>query len=176
MVIAMSYMIHGARKASLLASHDEIPQYRMLTAVPMLLLGLFALYLGGQLLVDGAVQVAEALGVKQWVIGVIIVALGTSMPEVAASVVAAVRGHGDMAVGNVFGSNLFNTFFVLGTGASIQPVTVKTNIHGDLLLFTGLTLVGVLPIALRGRLTRPLGAVMLCGYLGFVILRILSRA
>lgn len=178
MVLAMTHTLRGARKARSLTQHEpgEIPRYRMLFAVPMILAGLFLLYLGGQLLVDGAVGIAEALGVKQWVIGVIIVALGTSMPEVAASVVAAVRGHGEIAIGNVFGSNLFNTFFVLGTGASIRPVGVQTNISLDLMIFTLLTVIGVVPIAVRGRLSRTFGALMLLGYLSFIVLRIFTRS
>lgn len=176
MVIAMTHTLRGAHKARILSTHvGEIPKYRMLLAVPLVLVGLFLLFEGGQLLVDGAVGIAEALGVKQWVIGVIIVALGTSMPEVAASVVAAVRGHGEIAIGNVFGSNLFNTFFVLGTGATIRPVGVQINIHPDLLLFAALTVIAALPIAMRGRVTRPIGLVMLLGYVGFVVMRIIAR-
>lgn len=165
----------GARKDRVALETAEPARYRLLVAVPMTLVGLVALYGGGHLLVEGSVRIAEALGVAQWVIGVLVVALGTSMPEVAASVVAAAKGHGDIAVGNVLGSNTFNIFFVLGTGATLHPVTVAVPIRLDLLVYVALIGFAMSWLLSREKLPRAAGAILLLGYLGFVALRVFTR-
>jgi len=172
MAVYMMHTLRSTRKARRLGNHnDEVQHYRMMVAVPMTLVGLVALYGGGELLVKGAVQIAEAMGVRQWVIGVLIVAIGTSMPEVAASVVAAYRGRGDLAVGNVIGSNLFNTFLVLGTGATISPMRVTTNIRPDLVIFALLTVLIVGPMLRRGNMSRTMGIIALAAYFGYALLQ-----
>jgi cation:H+ antiporter len=176
MVAAMIHTVRGAHQARALGTHDnQLQHYRTIVAVPILLAGLVSLYFGGQFLVDGAVRIAEAFGVPQWVIGALIVAVGTSTPEVAASVVAAWRGRGDLAVGNVIGSNLFNTFFVLGTGATIRPFMININIHFDLILFAGLSVLAVAVMLLHKRLSRTWGGVLLTIYVAYVVTRVLLR-
>ncbi|MFH0882540.1 MAG: calcium/sodium antiporter [bacterium] len=177
MAAAMIHSVRGAHKARALGTHDnQVQHYKTIVAVPILLAGLVLLYFGGQVLVDGAVRIAEAFGVPQWVIGALIVAVGTSTPEVAASVVAAWRGRGDLAVGNVIGSNLFNTFFVLGTGATIRPFIVNINIHFDLILFAGMSVLAVAVMLLRKRLSRTWGGILLMLYVAYVVIRILLHA
>src|SRR5690606_972536 len=85
--------------------------------------GLVVLIVGGELFVRGAVEFAEYFGVSTRVIGLTIVAIGTSLPELAASVVAALRGHSELALGNVIGSNIFNLLLILGAAAVVHPVT-----------------------------------------------------
>lgn len=107
---------------------------------PLLVLGgLGALVFGAQTLVDGAVFIAEALGLSEAVIGLTIVAIGTSLPELATSVVAAWKGEGDLAVGNVVGSNLFNLLLILGTTAIVAPVPLGGIRWLDLWVLIGLT-------------------------------------
>ncbi len=91
-------------------------------ALVYICVGLFGLMSGGQLIVSGAVSLARFLGVSEAVIGLSVVAVGTSLPELATSVIAARRGNADIAVGNVVGSNIFNVLFVLGISAVIQPL------------------------------------------------------
>jgi len=91
----------------------------------LVVLGIGALFLGGNQIVNGAVGIAEALGVSRRVIGLTIVAFGTSLPEVATCVVAAYRNHPDIAIGNVVGSNIFNIFAVLGLTATVFPLDVS---------------------------------------------------
>lgn len=91
----------------------------------MIVLGLGGLVLGGQLFVDGATDIARVLGMSEAVIGLTLVAAGTSMPELATSVVAALKGEHELAVGNIVGSGLFNIFFILGITASITPIYVS---------------------------------------------------
>jgi len=88
----------------------------------LIVLGLVGLVLGGELVVRGATGVAHILGVSDAVIGLTVVALGTSLPELATSCMAAFKHNCDLALGNVIGSNIFNVFFILGTGAVIHPL------------------------------------------------------
>ncbi len=108
------------------ANGDAVPKPARLRArdAALIALGLAGLGIGAHLLVTGACDVAEALGVSKLVIGVTIVAVGTSLPELAASVVAAARGHDGLSVGNVVGSNLFNVMLVLGASSLITPLRV----------------------------------------------------
>ena len=135
--------------------------------------GLAGLIAGGQLTVDSAVALAEALEVPRAVIGLTVVAFGTSLPELATSIVAAARGQTDLAVGNVVGSNIFNLLFILGATASIRPVEVPTaGGTTDLLLMTVVS-VAILVFARlsRGRIVRWQGALLVTTYLAFVGLR-----
>lgn len=94
--------------------------------------GLAGLFFGGQYLVEGAVNIAKILGMSEKVIGLTIIAIGTSLPELATSIVAARKKKADMAIGNVIGSNIFNTFFILGTTATIKPLPISASLNTDL--------------------------------------------
>ena len=102
-------------------------------SILLLLAGIIGLYFGGVLIVDNATIIATNLGLSQAVIGILVVALGTSLPELATSAVAAYKGNADMAVGNIVGSNIFNVFFVLGISASIQPIAFSPALNTDIL-------------------------------------------
>lgn len=95
--------------------------------------GLAALVFGGDIFVKGASDIAKAMGVSEAIIGLTIVAAGTSLPELAASIAAAIKGHTDMAIGNVIGSNIFNIFLVLGVAATISPLPLGSINEVDLL-------------------------------------------
>jgi cation:H+ antiporter len=130
--------------------------------------GLVVLVLGGEVFVGGAVGIAKTLGVSDRVIGLTVVALGTSLPELAASLVAALKGHSELAVGNVVGSNIFNLLLILGVTGMVVPIFgVIEEVEADLLVLGALTL--LLAVALRSsrKLTRVEGVLMLGGYLGF---------
>jgi len=103
-------------------------------ALIMILGGLGGLIGGAQLIVPAATRIAESWGVSQSVIGLTIIALGTSLPELATSAVAAFKKNSDIALGNVVGSNIFNVFFVLGISAVIRPLPAYTNIYTDLIV------------------------------------------
>ena len=124
---------------------------------------------GGEIFVRGAVGVALSLGMSERVVGMTIIAMGTSLPELAACVVAALRGHSGLAVGNVVGSNIFNIFLIFGVVPLVGPV------HGSLaeLKFHILFLLGVTAFgafAMRGdrRVSRAEGLMLLAAYLGFL--------
>ena len=113
---------------------DEVPSTKEIPvrrAVALILGGLVGLVVGGELIVKSAVDLATRMGVSEAIIGLTIVALGTSLPELATSVIAAAKHNSDIAIGNVFGSNIFNVFFVLGTSAVIRPLPAYEGIELD---------------------------------------------
>ncbi len=128
--------------------------------------GLAMLLLGGNWFVEAAVTIAAAAGVSERVIGLTVVAVGTSLPELAASVVAAVRGHSAMAVGNVIGSNIFNVFFVLGVTGLLAPITGDAReLVPDLSIMIGFTLLAVLVLRGARKISRVEGGLMLTAYI-----------
>lgn len=131
-VIFLYYSATIARnfeEASEVAPHKVLP----LSRIGLLMgIGFVALILGSRWVVDGAVKLATALGVSEAVIGLTVVALGTSLPELATSAAAAYRKNADIAVGNVVGSNIFNIFFILGISAVIRPIPFQPRANFDL--------------------------------------------
>ncbi len=141
--------------------------------VVLVLIGMVGLGFGAELMVRGAVMIATLLGVSELIIGLSIVALGTSLPELAASVMSAWKGEMDISVGNVIGSNIFNVLFVLGICPMIQTITIEPrvlNIDFPIMLaFCGL-LIGLLTMMPpRLLLDRKKGVLLLGAYLFFVV-------
>lgn len=134
------------------------------------LVGLVLLVGGGKVFVDGAVAIARAAGMSERVVGLTIVAAGTSLPELAASIVAALRGHSDIAVGNVVGSNIFNVLLILGTTAVVHPVDGSlADMHIDLAALFALTIFAVVALRTGRKIQRWEGAVLLAGYVAFIV-------
>ncbi|MDH3266649.1 MAG: sodium:calcium antiporter, partial [Gammaproteobacteria bacterium] len=138
----------------------------------MIIGGCALLYLGGSLTVDGAVELASGLGVSATIIGLFVVAVGTSLPELVTSIIAAVRKESDLALGNVVGSNLFNSLFVLPVGALLRPIPVPQGGIFDLAV-SWLLVVLLIPIFIFGnaRLGRGAGAILLLMYVSYALLR-----
>jgi cation:H+ antiporter len=132
--------------------------------------GLGALFIGADLLIDAATAIARSFGVSEAVIGLTIVAVGTSLPELATSVVAAFRRHAEVALGNVVGSNIFNILGILGVTAMVIPVPVETTMASfdiPVMLIVSLALTGL--ILATGKISRAAGITMLALYTGYVI-------
>jgi cation:H+ antiporter len=134
--------------------------------------GLLGVILGGNWTVDNAVVLARQAGVPEAVVGLTFVAVGTGLPELVTSVIAARRGHSDLAVGNVVGSNIYNLLFVLGATATVRPVTVPVAGHADLLVMAAMTAV-LLPLSVyrERRIGRTGGLVLLTCYTAYIIWR-----
>lgn len=115
-----------------LCIEEEIPEYSLTRSWVMVILGMTGLVLGGKWIVDGAVLFASNFGVSEALIGLTIVAIGTSLPELATSVVAAYKKNVDIAIGNVVGSNIFNIFWILGISSTIQPLPFSPDLTTDL--------------------------------------------
>jgi cation:H+ antiporter len=137
----------------------------LLQSTALVITGLAALILGGRLLVDGAVQLARLAGITERVIGLTIVAAGTSAPEVAASLAAARKGHGEMAVANLLGSNIFNLLGILGITALVTPVPVAAEILRSDAWWLLASAVVLFPLMRIGRkVTRVDGILLLLAY------------
>jgi cation:H+ antiporter len=136
-------------------------------SVLLVVAGLGVLVVASQLFVGGAVVLAKSWGVTEAVIGLTVVAVGTSMPELATSLVAAVRGHGDVAIGHVVGSNIFNVLGILGIAALINPIDTSGLSRVDLATMVVAAL-AMLPAARSGGvISRLEGAVLLFAYFGY---------
>jgi len=136
-----------------------------------LVAGLLLLIVSSRLLVWGAVNIAHGFGVSDLIIGLTIVAVGTSLPELASSVIATRKGEHDIALGNVLGSNLFNTLAVVGIAGVIHPLNVGLEVlNRDMLVMAALTLsLFIIGYGFRrpGRINRIEGAVLLACYVGY---------
>jgi cation:H+ antiporter len=114
--------------------HDEnlhVKAMPVWKALLFIFLGLVGLFFGGKYLIEGAVNIAKSIGMSEKVIGLTIIAIGTSLPELATSIVAAIKKKPDIIVGNIIGSNIFNVFFILGTTAVIKPLPFDISINFD---------------------------------------------
>lgn len=134
-----------------------------------LAMGLIGLPIGAELLVDAAVNIATDMGVSETVIGLTLVALGTSLPELATSVMAAIRGHAAVALGNVIGSNLFNLLAIIGISSFFGEVRIDPGfLHFDLWVMLAASVVLAPFVLMRVNITRAIGAVLTALYVGYV--------
>jgi cation:H+ antiporter len=164
---------NGAPSAALHAAEAEevgrVPLNPAL-ATAMVLGGVGLLMLGAHLLVEAAVTLARGFGVSEVVIGLTLVAVGTSLPELVTSLVAALRRHSDVALGNVLGSNVYNILAILGVASLVAPVSIPAEIaRADMWVMLAAA-VAVLPAVMDGKVGRPLGLAMLAGYGGYIAL------
>jgi cation:H+ antiporter len=131
--------------------------------------GLGVLVGGGKAFVTGAVGLALAWGMSERMVGLTIVAVGTSLPELAASLVAALRGHSELAVGNVVGSNIFNVLMILGVTGAVQPIVGSLDaMKIDMLAMVAFTFLCALSMRKGRRMTRVEGGAYVAAYAAFV--------
>jgi len=152
-------------------TEDETPTIQSSVIIPVLWVafGFAALLFGARFLVDGAVSVARGFGVSEAFIGLTIVAVGTSLPELATSLIAAFRRQSDIAIGNVIGSNIFNVLGILGVTSLIAPISVSVRfLTFDLPVMIGVSCVLVGLLLLRPQIGRGTGGLMLLGYTIYV--------
>ena len=143
----------------------------LLRNIGKIIFGLASLAGGGNLLVDGAVGIARWAGLSELVIGLTIVAVGTSLPEMVTSIIAVVRNHGDIAIGNILGSNLFNTLGVLGASAAAQPILVQNDLLVRDLPVMGLLTILLFPFLKSGFVLRRWeGAFLVLIYIAYAVL------
>jgi cation:H+ antiporter len=153
---------------------EAVPEPTRSIALDVVLMvgGLILLVLGARFLVSGAVTIAEFFGMGPALIGLTIVAIGTSLPELATSVVAALKGQGDIAVGNIVGSNIFNILGIAGIASLARPLQQGDISNLDLGVMVGLALV-LLPLMRSGfRISRLEGGLLFIGYIAYVVYRL----
>lgn len=163
-------MISSAKKARAAGEAAEEDEYKIMPVWKCLLCivgGGAAIAVGGKMVVDGASDIARSFGISDNIIGMTIVALGTSLPELVTSVVAARKGEIDMALGNVVGSNIFNILFVLGIAATISPMAYTMQNTIDAAVLIAMTIMVLLLCMPKKKMLRWHGALMLAVYAGY---------
>ncbi len=155
--------------------HNDYPKHPPLKAISMVAIGIVGLAYGGNWVVEGAVAIAYNFGLSEALIGLTIVALGTSLPELATSAIAAYKHKTDIAIGNVVGSNLFNIFWVLGLSAVIKPLPFNTMINADILVcfIATVMLFGFCFTKSRQQIDRVEGGIFVMMYVTYLIFLII---
>ena len=134
-------------------------------------LGIIGLYLGGKMTVDNAVIIAKNLGISEYIISATVIAIGTSLPELFVTIKAALRKEADLAIGNIVGSNIFNTLFILGIASLISPISTKPGLLAELILMNIVTIMlfAFMFMGQKHTLKRWQGGLFLGLYVGYVI-------
>jgi cation:H+ antiporter len=164
------YIFRGMQQSTSLEPGEEIKVYSSWLSVGYFLLGLTMLVLGGKLAVDNAIAIATTFGISEKLIGLTILATGTSLPELATSAVAAYKKNPDIAIGNVVGSNIFNIFFVLSMSGFIATPVYNTELNFDLILSGAVTILLILFMFTlhKNKLDRWEAFILLFGYVVYV--------
>lgn len=148
---------------------DTQEQTSVLKCVILLVVGVVLIVAGSHFTVNGACGLAQMAGISERVIGLTIVACGTSLPELVTSLVAAKKKHADIAIGNIVGSNIFNILFVIGTAALITPISFEQVFIPDAWIAFAAGVLLLVGVIRRQRLSRACGAVMLACYIGYLV-------
>lgn len=138
-IIYMFILVKAAKKDSV-KDEESTSEIKMSKNILLSLIGVVGIIFGGNLVVDSATNIAYALGMSEKLVGLTIVAVGTSLPELVTSIVAALKGENDIALGNVLGSNIFNLVLILGASATINPITVSGVMVIDFIILIAVTL------------------------------------
>ena len=180
LVVCIAYMfilVKAAKKDSV-KDEENTSEIKMSKNILLSLIGVVGIVFGGNLVVDSATNIAYSLGMSEKLVGLTIVAVGTSLPELVTSIVAALKGENDIALGNVLGSNIFNLVLILGASATISPITVSGVMIIDFIILIAVTLfIGAL-IFFNKKEEKRLGrleGIILVGiyvaYLAYIIMR-----
>ncbi|MFK7884440.1 MAG: calcium/sodium antiporter [Phycisphaerales bacterium] len=170
LVVGLALYIFFAIKRGSVDPSEDLPQVQggPIRDMAYLLAGMVGLALGARALVDGSIVLARGAGVPEGIIGATIIAFGTSLPELAATVRAAMTGKSDIAIGNVIGSNVFNLLCVLGICSLLSPLAMPPEMNIHLHIMGGITLLLVLYALFRGMIGRRFGVIFVAGYLGYL--------
>ena len=173
------FLYYVYRQMSNVPSEEGLPvkEMSMPKIIGLIIVGLLGLVVGGRFVVENATDMATTLGVSEQIVGLTIVAAGTSLPELATSVVAAFKKNNDIAVGNIVGSNIFNIFFILGISAVIRPIGYNSLFNNDLYLLFGGTILLFLFMFLGGkkRLDRWEAGILLAIYVSYTTYLVLRE-
>lgn len=170
-LVFLFYAFAAAKQSMLEEENNEIKDMHPARSVGYVLLGLTGLSLGGNWIVDGATDIAARMGISEKFIGLTVVSLGTSLPELVTTLVAARKKQSDIAIGNVVGSNIFNTFLILGAGALAHPIQASAGSQVDIMvnIAANVLLFGLLFVGRRHTIGKPEGIVFLLGYVVYTV-------
>ena len=163
------FLIRDAKKNKLEEEEEEAEPMAPWKCVLLILIGIGLIVGGGEAVVYGAKEIALAAGMSETLVGLTIVALGTSLPELVTSIVAAHKGQVDMAVGNCIGSNIFNILLILGVSTTIHPIGVKVANIWDLIILIAVSIVTLMFCINKKRISRGEGIVMVLMYVGSMV-------
>lgn len=166
-IIYLAYLFVMAKKGQ--NDEEEEKQRALWLQIIMLIVGVVCIVLGSDLTVDNASKIAAAFGMDDRLIGLTIVAFGTSLPELVTSITAATKGKADIAIGNIVGSNIFNILFVVGTTALITPVIFKESFLIDFVVSIAAGILLWFGVLKEQKLKRPAGIIMLAGYAAYFV-------
>lgn len=170
MILYLLYLLKMAKKGEAsVEPEQEEKETSLLKMIVMVVAGAAMIVLGSDVAVDAATELAVIFGMDDRLIGLTIVAFGTSLPELVTSVTAALKGKADIAVGNIVGSNVFNILFVVGTSALITPVEYKADFLVDSITAVAAMVLLLVCVVRKKRLGRLGGAVMLAGYAAYFV-------
>ena len=172
LLIAFAGFMYMTVKAGLEGRTEEEEENEampVLKSIIFMVVGLAGIVWGGDVSVEGAKEIARFFGLSEAIIGLTIVALGTSLPELVTSIIAARKGESDIAVGNVIGSNIFNIFLILGVSASILPMTVSGTYLYDIGMLMAVMVLTYLPIAKTKKVSRGMGIAMVLVYAAYTV-------
>ncbi|MEP2026401.1 MAG: calcium/sodium antiporter [Reichenbachiella sp.] len=149
---------------------EDTGQLSKTKSILYIVAGSLALFIGGKWVVDGAFEIALLFGLSETFIGLTVVAIGTSLPELVTSVVAAKRGQSDMAVGNVVGSNIFNLLWILGLSSLIRPLPFDIVSNSDILMVIGSStlLIVAIVVGRKAKISRLMGAIFILTYICYL--------
>jgi cation:H+ antiporter len=174
----MIYLFFYSKNAELAhfeqGTDEEIDRGGRFKLMLLCVLGLIGLSVGGKLVVDNSIRIAEGFGVSKELVGATVVAFGTSLPELITSAVAAVRKESGIAIGNIVGSNIFNSVFVMGVSVSIFPIPADTSAITDMAIMLVLSLVLLMISAMKKVVSRSSGVFLLICYVLFILFKIFS--
>ena len=155
------------------SENKEVKEIKATICIVKILIGIIGIVVGGQMVVDSATIIATSFGMSQKLIGLTIVAIGTSLPELVTSMVAAIKTENDIALGNVLGSNIFNILLILGASATINPITVAPALGIDLIFLIVVTLIlGAFMFvgeSRKSKLSRKEGIVLVLIYVAYIV-------
>lgn len=172
-IIYLAYLFRMAKKNK--EQQDDVSKKRNIwILLLMLVVGVVVIVVGSNLTVDSATKIAGFLGVDDRIIGLTVVALGTSLPELVTSVIAARKGNADIAIGNIVGSNVFNILFVTGTSALIIPIDFQPEFVVDVCIALGAAILLFLCVLPKKKLTRSSGFIMLAAYAAYFVYLLLK--
>ena len=173
MVAYIIYLIYTTRKSGN-ANEVEKPKYSLPKSIIFILIGLIGIILGGDLVVDSASAIAIALGMSETLVGLTIVAIGTSLPELVTSITALKKGENQLVIGNVIGSNIFNILFVLGASSAISAIPISQGMLTDVVFMIAVTILCFIFGKTQDKYDKREGVILIAlfiAYMAFAILR-----
>ena len=173
LLVCFAFFLYSTIKSALSGKteveEEEIKNIPIWKSLVFIGIGLAGIVWGGDLSVEGAKAIARFFGLSEALIGLTIVAFGTSLPELVTSVIAAKKGESDIAVGNVVGSNIFNIFLIIGASATILPMNVSSSYVFDMAALVATMVIPFIVIAKTKKVSRAQGLIMIAAYVAYTI-------